>query len=122
MKTLTETVDDQTNWSYKGSFTGGPADLSGFTPGATLWVRVRKIGNASLRMLVLALCTCASTKPERLVRLHVCLVVSNGDAVAVRVRDLPGRINRALFFGLIRSGGAKEKSYSCMEFAPLHRQ
>jgi hypothetical protein len=32
------------NWSYKGSFTGGRADLSGFTPGATLWVRVRKIG------------------------------------------------------------------------------
>ena len=32
------------NWSYKGSFTGGRAKLSGFTPGATLWVRVRKIG------------------------------------------------------------------------------
>jgi len=32
------------NWSYKGSFTGGKAELSGFTPGATLWVRVRKIG------------------------------------------------------------------------------
>jgi hypothetical protein len=32
------------NWSYKGSFTGGRADLSGLTPGTTFWVRVRKIG------------------------------------------------------------------------------
>jgi hypothetical protein len=32
------------NWSYKGSFTGGKAELSGFTPGATVWFRVRKIG------------------------------------------------------------------------------
>jgi hypothetical protein len=32
------------NWSYKGSFTGGRAELPGLTPGSTLWVRVRKIG------------------------------------------------------------------------------
>ena len=32
------------NWTYRGSFTGGRAELSGFTPGATVWVRVRKIG------------------------------------------------------------------------------
>jgi hypothetical protein len=33
--------------SYKGSFTGGRADLSGLTPGTTIWVRVRKIGGWS---------------------------------------------------------------------------
>jgi hypothetical protein len=42
----TNTGDPNTpaNWSYKGSFTGGRADLTGLTPGSNLWVRVRKIG------------------------------------------------------------------------------
>jgi hypothetical protein len=44
MQTNTGDPNVAANWSYKGSFTGGRADLSGFTPGATLWVRVRKIG------------------------------------------------------------------------------
>jgi hypothetical protein len=36
--------NDASKYAYKGSFTGGRADLSAFTPGITLWVRVRKIG------------------------------------------------------------------------------
>jgi hypothetical protein len=32
------------NWTYRGSFSGGRAELSGFTPGAVTWGRVRKIG------------------------------------------------------------------------------
>jgi hypothetical protein len=34
----------EANWSYRGSFTGGRAELSGFTPGTIIWGRVRKIG------------------------------------------------------------------------------
>ena len=30
--------------TYRGSFTGGKAVLDGFTVGATIWGRVRKIG------------------------------------------------------------------------------
>lgn len=33
-------------WSYKGSFSGGKCEIGGFTPGAKLWARVRKIGRA----------------------------------------------------------------------------
>jgi hypothetical protein len=36
--------NDPSKYVYRGSFTGGRAELSGFTPGATVWVRVRKIG------------------------------------------------------------------------------
>ena len=36
--------NDLSKYVYKGSFTGGRAELSGFTPGTTVWVRVRKIG------------------------------------------------------------------------------
>jgi hypothetical protein len=32
------------NWTYKGAFSGGRAELNGFTPGSTIWGRVRKIG------------------------------------------------------------------------------
>ena len=32
------------NWNYRGSFSGGRAVLKGFTPGTTIWGRVRKIG------------------------------------------------------------------------------
>ncbi|MDQ6808438.1 MAG: hypothetical protein M3Z64_03285, partial [Verrucomicrobiota bacterium] len=34
----------EANWSYRGSFTGGRAELNGFTPGAIAWGRTRKIG------------------------------------------------------------------------------
>jgi len=34
----------EADWSHRGSFTGGRAVLDGFTPGATIWGRVRKIG------------------------------------------------------------------------------
>src|SRR5450432_982625 len=34
----------EANWTYRGSFTGGRAELSGFTPGTIIWGRVRKIG------------------------------------------------------------------------------
>jgi hypothetical protein len=36
----------EANWSYKGSWTGGKAQLDGFTPGATVWARVRKLSAA----------------------------------------------------------------------------
>ena len=32
------------NWNYRGSFSCGRAVLKGFTPGTTIWGRVRKIG------------------------------------------------------------------------------
>jgi hypothetical protein len=31
-------------WNYKGSFSGGRAELNGFATGSTIWGRVRKIG------------------------------------------------------------------------------
>lgn len=34
----------EANWHYRGSFSGGRADLDGFTPGAIAWGRCRKIG------------------------------------------------------------------------------
>jgi hypothetical protein len=34
----------EANWHYRGSFSGGRAELDGFTPGAIAWGRVRKIG------------------------------------------------------------------------------
>ena len=34
----------EANWTYRGSFSGGRAVISGFTPGAIIWGRVRKIG------------------------------------------------------------------------------
>ncbi len=32
------------NWHYRGSFSGGRAELDGFTPGTVIWGRLRKIG------------------------------------------------------------------------------
>ncbi|HEY3661868.1 MAG TPA: hypothetical protein VGL24_01810 [Chthoniobacterales bacterium] len=32
------------NWTYRGSFTGGRAELDGFVPGTVIWGRARKIG------------------------------------------------------------------------------
>ncbi|MEY2584524.1 MAG: hypothetical protein QOD80_550 [Verrucomicrobiota bacterium] len=34
----------EANWTYRGSFSGGRAELKGFTPGTLMWGRVRKIG------------------------------------------------------------------------------
>jgi hypothetical protein len=44
VQTTTGDPNVAANYAYKGSFTGGRAELSGFTPGVTVWVRVRKIG------------------------------------------------------------------------------
>jgi hypothetical protein len=44
LQTNTGDPNAAAGWSYKGSYTGGRATMPGFTPGATLWVRVRKIG------------------------------------------------------------------------------
>ena len=32
------------NWKPAGMFSGGKANLSGFTPGTVIWVRVRTVG------------------------------------------------------------------------------
>jgi hypothetical protein len=34
----------EANWQTKGIFTGSKAELSGFTPGVVVWVRVRTVG------------------------------------------------------------------------------
>jgi hypothetical protein len=34
----------EANWHYRGSFSGGKAELDGFAPGAIIWGRLRKIG------------------------------------------------------------------------------
>jgi hypothetical protein len=44
VQTCTADPTVEANWTYRGSFSGGRADLSGFTPGAIIWGRVRKIG------------------------------------------------------------------------------
>ena len=46
LQTCTGDPNTPANWSYKGSFSGGRAELNGFTTGITLWGRVRKIGTA----------------------------------------------------------------------------
>jgi hypothetical protein len=44
VQTCTGDPNTESNWTYRGSFSGGRADLSGFTPGNVIWGRVRKIG------------------------------------------------------------------------------
>ncbi len=44
VQTCTADPAVEANWSYRGSFTGGRAELNGFTPGAIAWGRTRKIG------------------------------------------------------------------------------
>ncbi len=34
----------EANWSTKGMFQGGRAELTGFTPGTVVWIRVRTVG------------------------------------------------------------------------------
>jgi hypothetical protein len=34
----------EANWHTKGMFQGGRAEMSGFTPGVIVWVRVRTVG------------------------------------------------------------------------------
>ena len=42
--TCTGDPNTEANWNYRGSFSGGRADLEGFTPGTVIWGRVRTIG------------------------------------------------------------------------------
>ena len=44
VQTCTTGPDEEANWSTKGMFKGGRADLKGFTPGIVVWVRVRTVG------------------------------------------------------------------------------
>ena len=36
--------NNEAGWVTKGLFQGGKADLTGFTPGAVIWIRVRTVG------------------------------------------------------------------------------
>ena len=44
VQTCTGDPNVEANWTYRGSFSGGRAELDGFTPGNIIWGRVRKIG------------------------------------------------------------------------------
>jgi hypothetical protein len=44
VQTCTGDPNVQVNWSYRGSYSGGRAELNGLPPGSTVWARVRKIG------------------------------------------------------------------------------
>jgi hypothetical protein len=44
VQTCTGDPNTESNWTYRGSFTGGRAELDGFNPGTIIWGRVRKIG------------------------------------------------------------------------------
>jgi hypothetical protein len=44
VQTCTGDPNTEANWTYRGSFSGGRAELQGFTPGTIIWGRVRKIG------------------------------------------------------------------------------
>jgi|SRR5579864_5336830 len=44
VQTTTGDPNNDAGWSYKGSFSGGKCEIAGFSPGNTVWARVRKIG------------------------------------------------------------------------------
>ncbi len=44
VETCTGDPNVEANWKHYGTFSNGKAMLEGFTPGTTLWVRVRTIG------------------------------------------------------------------------------
>ena len=44
VQTCTGDPNTEANWSYRGTYSGGRADLEGFTPGNMVWGRVRKVG------------------------------------------------------------------------------
>jgi hypothetical protein len=44
VQTCTGDPNVEANWKYRGSFSGGRAELDGCIPGAVIWGRVRKIG------------------------------------------------------------------------------
>jgi hypothetical protein len=44
VQTCTGDPNVEASWSDRGAFTGGKAVLDGFTPGAKIWGRVRKLG------------------------------------------------------------------------------
>lgn len=44
VRTCTGDPNTEANWKPAGLFSGGKANLNGFAPGATIWVRVRIAG------------------------------------------------------------------------------
>ncbi len=44
VQTTTGDPNVDANWQTKGIFQGGRAEMSGFTPGVIIWVRVRTVG------------------------------------------------------------------------------
>jgi hypothetical protein len=44
VQTCTSDPNVEGNWTTKGMFQGGRAELDGFTPGGVVWVRVRTVG------------------------------------------------------------------------------
>lgn len=44
VQTCTGDPTAEANWTYRGAFSGGRAELDGFTPGGIIWGRLRKIG------------------------------------------------------------------------------
>jgi hypothetical protein len=44
VQTTTGDPNVEANWHTKGMFQGGRAEMSGFTPGVIVWVRVRTVG------------------------------------------------------------------------------
>lgn len=44
VQTTTGDPNDEAGWQTAGMFHGGRAEMSGFTPGSLLWVRVRAVG------------------------------------------------------------------------------
>ena len=44
VQTNTGDPNSEGDWKPAGLFSGGKANLGGFTPGATIWVRVRTVG------------------------------------------------------------------------------
>ena len=45
VQTTTGDPNTEANWQAKGIFKSGKAEMSGFTPGGVVWVRVRTVGN-----------------------------------------------------------------------------
>lgn len=44
VQTTTGDPNNEASWQTKGMYQGGRAELSGFTPGTVVWVRVRTVG------------------------------------------------------------------------------
>ena len=44
VQTTTGDPNDEASWQTKGIYSGGRAEMDGFTPGVVVWVRVRSAG------------------------------------------------------------------------------